>query len=160
MAKAPRRQRLWLAIALTVLSIVLTAAAYEFTVASHMYPQDAPHEDSNLAVKGVVTSIETNYRRDGLGPSCYHIFRYFIRLNITEVVWTEGYLPDWVAVAAGNATVDGRNTVCVGYDSLDAFQLEVGHTVECKGNYAPYADSPYSYIITVASTITESCIIP
>jgi hypothetical protein len=44
----------------------------------------------------------------------------------------------------------------IGYDNLDSIQFAVGQTVECKGYYVAHTDTPYSYIITVSPSISES----
>ena len=53
---------------------------------SHMYPQSGFGEDSNLAVKGVVNSIEENHVSEGFMEGSYHIFHHYIGLNLTEIV--------------------------------------------------------------------------
>ncbi len=151
-----KHKRLIIAVAtIAVLAVVLAFASYQELIGEHMYPQAALHESSNLSVRGVVTAIEENYERQGFGYDCYHIFRHYIRLNITEVVWVKDN-SDWITFSNENHTISGFNSIGVGYDNLDNPQLFIGQTVECKGYYLPALDSPYSSIITVSPSISES----
>ena len=43
--------------AIAVLAIVVAFAINHEIVTKHTYPQDAFHEDSNLAIRGVIISI-------------------------------------------------------------------------------------------------------
>ena len=121
----------------------------------HMYPQDALHETSNLCVRGIVTSIEQNHKSQGMIIISYHIFRFYIHLNITEIVWVE---EDYAGLISpdDNNTVMGWNSIGVGYDNLDDPQLVIGQAVECKGHYMPATDSPWSFMLTVAPSINGS----
>jgi hypothetical protein len=119
-----------------------------------MYPQATLHADSNLSLKGVVTSIEENHKSQGF--SDYHIFRWYIRVNITQIVWVKDSLADWVTVSYENSTLNGWNSIGVGYDYPDKPELAIGQTVECKGYYVPVTDSPYSFKLTIAPTINGS----
>ena len=121
-----------------------------------MYPQDTIQASSNLAVEGVIISVEDNYRIDGFMAGSYHIFHAYIRLKITGVEWVDDDLTDWITVDYENNTVNGWSTIGIGYDNPDKPQLTVGQTVECKGYYVPHTDTPYSYIITVSPSISES----
>jgi hypothetical protein len=130
-------------------SVVLAFAVHQELVGEHMYPQDAIYENSNVTVRGVVNSIEQNFKSYGLEP--YHIFRFYIRLNITEVVWVGEHGASALSDASGNV-------VGIGYDYLDDPQFSVGQVVECRGFYLPLLDSPYSSMITVAPSISGSYI--
>jgi hypothetical protein len=150
-------KRKWLILVIaTILAVVLSLAAFQLLVNSHMYPQDAIEDSSNLSIKGMIISIEYNYRRDGLMAGSYHIFQSYIRVNLTGVVWVDGNLIDWITVDYSNNTVNGWHTIGIGCDNLDNPQLAVGQTVECKGYYVPNTDTPYSFIITVSPSISES----
>lgn len=147
------RRKWYLAIAVAVIAVsavVLASVFNQELIGEHMYPQDTIHEDSNLYVRGVVTSIEENYKSYGLGPDCYHIFRFYIRLNITEIVW----------ISEDSAAIKDRNAIGIGYDNLDDPQLFIGQIAECKGYYLLVTDSPYSFKITVAPSISESYLEP
>jgi hypothetical protein len=144
------RWYLVLAVAVVVSAVILAAVVNYELVTEHMYPQDAIYENSNVTVRGIVTSVEQNYKSQGYMD--YHIFRSFIVLNITEVVWVGEY-------GAGSVFSDGRRTVVgVGYDNLDDPQFSVGQVVECRGFYLPLLDSPYSSMITVAPSVSGSYI--
>ena len=133
---------------------------FEVLIYSHMYPQDAVHDNSNLAVRGIVTAVETNRKSDGLGFNSYHIFRFYIHLKITEIVWAEDWLTEYNAVSYANDTVNGWSSVVIGYDNLDNPRLAVGQNVECRGYYVPVTDIPYSFKITVAQSINGSYLKP
>jgi hypothetical protein len=140
----------YLAIAVAVIAVsvvVLALINNQDTMSKHMYPQDAIHGNSNLHVRGVVTSIEENYKSDGMID--YHIFRFYIRLNITEVVW----------ISEDMGTFKGT-TIGIGYDNLDNPQLSIGQIVECKGYFMLAMGSPYVGKITVAPSISESYLEP
>jgi len=157
MVKGHFGKRKWLIlITAIVLAVVLPLASFQLLISSHMYPQDAIQAISNLSVEGTITSIENNHRIDGLMAGSYHIFQSYIRLNITGVLWIDDDLADWVTVDYENNTVNGWETIGIGYDNLDNIQLAVGQTVECKGYYVAHTDTPYSYIITVSPSISES----
>jgi len=143
------KRKWYLAIAVAVIAVSAVVLARVFNqelISKHMYPQDTIHEDSNVSVRGIVTSVEQNYRSYGFGVDCYHIFRFYIRLNITEIVW----------ISEDSAAIKDRNTIGIGYDNPDNPQLSIGQIVECKGYYLLATDSPYSSQITVAPSISES----
>ena len=153
-----RKRFLIIAIAvIAVLTIVLAFVINQELVGKHMYPQDAIHEDSNLSVRGIVTSIEENYKAYGWD---YHIYRIYIQLNITEIVWIKDDLTGWIEYSTDNNTINESNNIGVGYDNSDALQLVIGQTVECKGYYETVYDSPWSHILTVAPSISESYLKP
>jgi hypothetical protein len=139
---------------IAVLAVVLAFVVNQWLVSQHMYPQDAINESSNLAVRGIVTSIEQNHMTAGMEISSYHIFRLYIQLNITEVVWINKDSPD--VSSTDNNTVLGSNRISVGYDNLDNPQLIIGQEIECKGFYFGATDSTYSFKITVSPSISES----
>ena len=145
-------KRRWYLVAATivVMSVVIVAAVVNYElVAEHMYPQDAIYENSNVTLRGVVTSVERNYK--SLGFADYHIFRFLIGLNVTEVVW--------VGEHGGGALSDASGyVVSIGYDNLDNPQLSVGQVVECRGYYDAILESPYSRMITVAPSVSGSYI--
>jgi hypothetical protein len=145
-------KRMWylvLAVAMVVVFVVVLVRVVDYElVGEHMYPEDAIYENSNVTVRGIVTSVERNYRSQGYMD--YHIFRFFIVLNITEVVWVGGY-------GAKSVFSDGSRTVVgIGYDYLDDPQFSVGQVVECRGFYLPILESPYSYMMTVAPSVNGS----
>ncbi len=147
-----RRWYLVIAVAVIVVSaVVLARVINQESTSEHMYPQDAIYENSNVTVRGIVASIEQNYESSGLGFDCYHIFRSYIRLNVTEVVWVGGDVAGSSLFSAGS-----RNIVGIGYDNLDNLQFSVGQVVECRGFYLPLLDSPYSSMITVAPSVSGS----
>ena len=153
-----RRRFLLIAVAIiAVFAVVMAFVINQETINAHMYPQDALHETSNLGVRGMVTSIEQNHKTQGMIISSYHIFRFYIRLNITEVVWTS---EDWLISPTDNDTVLGSNSISVGYDTLDNPQLAIGQEIDCKGFYFGATDSPYSFVLTVAPSVSESYLKP
>jgi hypothetical protein len=137
--------------AIAVIAVVLAYAVNQWSVSQHMYPQDAIHESSNIAVRGVVTSVEENHKSFGMAVGSYHIFRFYIQLNITQVVWIDENSPD-VSVSVVNV----GDTIGVGYDNLENPQFILGQNVKCKGYYFGATDSIYSFIITVSPSISES----
>jgi len=149
------RKRFWLLTiaAMALLTIAVAFAVNHELVTKHMYPLDAFDEASNLTIKGIVTSIEENYKAWGWN---YHIYRFYIRLNITEIVW----VGDDFWGQAENGTVYGESTIGIGYDNPDKPQLSVGKTVECKGCYVGVTDLPYSFKITVSPSINGSYLKP
>jgi hypothetical protein len=140
--------------------IISLLAGFQLFVSSHMYPQDAIHDSSNLSVKGVVTSIEDNYKIKGFVMGSYHIFHSYIRINLTGIEWVKDDLADWITITYENNTLNGWNTIGIGYDNLDNLQLAIGQTIESKGYYVPHTDTPYSYIITISPSINESYLKP
>jgi len=153
-----RKRFLIIAIAVMAVSaIVLALVINQELVNKHMYPEHAIHNDSNLSIKGVVTSIEENRR---VYAWDYHIFRFYIQLNITEIVWMKDELTGWVEYSTDNNTINDRNSIGIGYDNSDDLQLVIGQTVECKGYYETIYDSPWSFILTVAPTVNGSHIRP
>jgi len=152
-----RRWYLVTAVAVIAVSaVVLALVINQELIGEHMYPQDAIHENSNVSVRGIVTSIEQNYKSYGFGIDCYHIFRFYIRLNITEIVWISEDFADSSLFSTESDTIHGSNIIVIGYDNLDDPQLSIGQIVECKGYYLPLTDSPYSFMITVAPSISDS----
>lgn len=147
-----RRWYLVMAVAVIVVSaVVLAFVLNQESVSEHMYPQDAIYENSNVTVQGVVVSAEQNHKSLGLGSDSYHIFRFYIKLNITEVVWVD------VQVAGSSVFSDEHgNIVGIGYDNLDDPQFSVGQAVECRGYYRSLLESPFSSMITVAPTVSGS----
>ena len=136
--------------AIAAVAVVLAFVFNQESVNQHMYPQDAINESSNLAVRGLVISIEENHKSFGMAVGSYHIFRFYIKLNITQVVWIDENSSDVsVSVVVGD-------TISVGYDNLDNPQFSLGQNVECKGYYFGATDSIYSFIITVSPSISES----
>ena len=146
------RRGLLIAIAILAVGVVILAfLVNQELFAKHMYPQDTINEDSNLTVRGTVTSIEENHKSSGMAVGSYHIFRFYIKLNITQVVWIDENSPD-VSVSV----VSVGNTISVGYDNVDNPQFSLGQNVECKGFYFGATDSPYSFILTVSPSVNES----
>ena len=146
--------------AMAVSAVVLALVINQELTSKHMYQQDAINESSNLSVRGVVTSIEENHKSYGFGINSYHIFRFYIQLNITQIVWINDDLADWIVFSTDNNTINDWNTIGIGYDNLDNPQLFIGQTVECKGYYLSVTDTPYSFKITVAPSISESYLKP
>lgn len=143
---------------IAVIAVVLALVINNELVAKHMYPQDTIHENPNVLVRGVVTSIEENYKSKGYVG--YHIFRFYITLNITETAWINEDTADSPDFSTENKTIRGSNIICIGYDNLDNPQLSIGQTVECKGFYLSITDSPFSFTIIVAPSISESYLEP
>ncbi len=145
-----------LLIAIAILASALIALAFlinQELIVNHMYPKDTINENSNLTIRGIVTSIEQNHRTQGMVISNYHIFRLYIRLNITEIVWTgEGYLIS----SSDDNTIFGSNSIGVGYDYPDNPKLASGQEVECKGFYLGATDTSFSFVLTVAPSVSES----
>jgi hypothetical protein len=144
---ALRKRYLLITVAATaVLAVVLAFVVNQWSVSQHMYPQDAIRESSNLAVRGLVASIEENHKSPGMVIGSYHMFRFYIQLSITQVVW----------IKENSSFSHAGDTIRIGYDNLDYPQLSIGQNVECKGYYLSATYSPYSFIITVAPSVSES----
>jgi hypothetical protein len=149
-----------------VLAVFLSLVGLELLFYSHMYTQDSYNGKANLAVKGVVTSIQDNYKVDGMVTGSYHIFQSLISLNVTEILWVDNYLADTKIPIFDNASwsndlgsVYDLKFVGIGYDNLDKLHLSVGQTIECKGDYVAHTDSPYSFQINVSPNINGSYLI-
>jgi|PlaIllAssembly_1097288.scaffolds.fasta_scaffold1141721_1 hypothetical protein len=140
-------------VVIAILAVVSAFAVNQFSFNQHMYPQDAIHEDSNLTVRGIVTSIEENYKAWGWD---YHIYRFYIQLNITEIVWIKEDLAGSITYSTEDNTISDRNVIGIGYDNLDNPQLVTGQTVECKGHYISVTDLPGSFKLNVAPSINGS----
>jgi hypothetical protein len=148
-----RKRFLLAATAVIILTVLVAFAINQELVSKHMYPQDALHEDSNLTVRGIVTQVEENYKASGWD---YHIYRFYIQLNITEIVWIREDLAGWIAHSTEQKTINGYNSIGIGYDNLDNPHLAVGQNIECRGHYIPVTDLPGSFKITVAPSVNES----
>lgn len=152
-----RKKLLIAAIAtIALLTVVFALVINQFLISEHMYPQDVIHEDSNLVVSGTVTSFEQNHKTQGMTLNSYHVFRYWFRLNISKVNSVSGDLADSPIISTENGTVNGWSTLGIGYDNLDNPQLVIGQFVTCKGYYASYTDTPYSFILAISPSISES----
>lgn len=153
-----RKQSLIILVAIVV-GLVVAGAFFlnQELVVKHMYPQDALHRDANLAVRGIVASVEQNHVTRGLVATNYHIWRFFVRLNITEVLWTS---EEYLNSSVGGCVVFGSNIICVGYDYLDEPELALGQEIECKGFYLGVTDTSYSFVLTVAPSINGSYLKP
>ncbi|MGB9915655.1 MAG: hypothetical protein ACPLOC_08965 [Candidatus Bathyarchaeales archaeon] len=149
------RKQSWFIIAAVAAGLVVAVAFFlnQELVVKHMYPQDALHRDANLAVRGIVTSVEQNHATSGLVATNYHIWRFFVRLNITEVLWTS---EEYLNSSVGGCVVFGSNSICVGYDYLDELELAAGQKIECKGFYLGVTDTAYSFVLTVSPSINGS----
>ena len=86
----------------------------------------------------------------------YHIFRYYMQVNISEVIWVGDDLAHWINGTYPDAPLSVGHIVEVGYDYPDKPQIVVGQIVECKGFYLAVTDSPQSLILTIAPAISES----
>jgi len=156
----------FLIVTIAIIAVLATVSAVSIHLmnqaenSSHMYPQSSFNESSNLSVKGVVTSIEENHKSEGYIVGSYHTFRFYIQLNITEVIWVADDHAEYIQVSTENNTVMGWDTIYVGYDNLDNPQLVVGQAVECKGYYEPRTDFEWSFRITVSPSISESYLKP
>ena len=144
---------------IAVSAVVLALVINQELISKHMYPYDAIHEDSNLSVRGIATSIEENHKSQGMTIDSYHIFRLYIQLNITEIVWTKHDLAGMI-FSTDNDTINGWDIIGIGYDYPDNPQLFIGQTIECKGYYLSVTDTPYSFKITVAPSINGSYLKP
>jgi len=154
---ALRKSVLLVAIALVAMSAVTAFVVYQGFIGRHRYPQDALREASNLSVRGIVTSIEQDHVTRGMVFSNYHIFRLYIQLNITEVVWTdESYLNSSI----GGDEIFGSNSIVVGYDYSDSPQLAIAQEIECKGFYLGLTDTSFSFVLTVAPSVSGSYLKP
>ena len=155
---ALNRRPLFVAIVIIAAFAVLIAFSLnqEFII-RFMYPPATLQEDSNLILKGKIISIEQNYVSRGMLYTNYHIFRYFIGLNITEVVWTN---EDYLNSSIVGDTVFWDNMTSVGYDYVDNPNLAVGQEIECKGFYLGVTDLCFSFILTVGPSINESYLRP
>jgi hypothetical protein len=164
-----KRKRLIISVIVIVLAVSLSLVGLELLVYSHMYPQESFNGKANLAVKGVVTSIKDNYKVEGMVMGSYHIFQSLIRLNVTEILWVDNYLADTkipfdsgtlgVTYGFNSSSVYDMRFVSIGYDNLDNPNLSVGQTIECRGDYDPRTDSPYSFKINVSPSINGSYLI-
>ncbi len=148
-------KRIWyltftVAVVVALMVILARVVDYEL-VAEHVYPEDAIYENSNVTLRGIVTSVEQNHKSYGFGIDLYHIFRFYIQLNVTEVVWVDEDLAGSFLISTGSGNIVG-----IGYDSLSDPQFSVGQVVECRGFYLASTDSPYSFIITVAPSVSGS----
>jgi hypothetical protein len=146
---------------LLLIVVVLLAVVLTYAVSTNLKPlyaqADIRPEDSNLSIKGVVSSVEESHRAEGW--SVYHVYRYYLTVNISEIVWIEDDLANWNTDFGRNPdglllTV-GKN-ITIGYDYLDDPQITVGQIIECKGYYASYTDTPESIKLTIAPAISES----
>jgi hypothetical protein len=90
--------------------------------------------------------------------SNYHIFRFYIQLNITKILWTNE--EDYLISSTEDNTVFGSNSISVGYDNSDNPQVVLGQEVECKGFYLGATDSSYSFVLSVAPSVSESYLRP
>jgi hypothetical protein len=161
-----KRKWLLLGTALALSTVMLTVLAFQVSVYSHMYPQDLYNGKANLAVKGVVTSIQDNYKVDGMVMGSYHIFHSYIGFNVTEILWVDSYLVETNvpvyeigSTSVTYGSVYDLKFVGIGYDNFDKPHLSVGQTIECKGDYDPATDSPYSFKITISPSINGSYLI-
>jgi hypothetical protein len=124
----------------------------------HMYPQNALHNESNLAIKGVITSIEENKVSQGMTPNSYHIYRYYLSVNITEITMADKFISETNGFSYENKTLNSfsGNMTYIGFDGFEAPNFTVGQAIECKGYYVPVTDSPYSFKLSIAPSITGS----
>ena len=153
-----KRKSLTIAVVIiTVLTIAMAFVINQELVAKHMYPQDALREDSNLIIRGKVTSIKNNYVTRGMLVTDFHIWRLYIQLNVTDVVWTS---EDYLKPTVDDDIMFGGNSVGVGYDYSDSPQLAIGQEIECKGFYLGVTDTSFSFILTVAPSVSGSYLKP
>lgn len=153
------KKRLLIASVVMLLVLVLALAALQVPrFIEGMYPQVAIRpDDSNLTIRGVINSVEENHKAEGMGA--YHVFRYYLSANISEIVWTEDNLANWIN-DSGNELLSVGKTVEIGYDYSDKPQLVIGQMIECKGFYQAVTDSPQSLRITIAPDISGSYLKP
>ena len=157
--KGRQRRKWWLLLLVAVLAtVIILFSLLQVFFYGHMYPQDARHVDSNLVVKGVITSIEQNKVSRGFAVNSYHIYRYYLVIDITEIVWAGEFVAETWGFSYENKTLNsfGESITSVGYDGLDEPNLQVGQTIECKGYYVPVTDTPYSFKLTIAPSINGS----
>jgi hypothetical protein len=147
-------KRKWLLLFVVALfAIVLTLAVSMF-----IYPQvDIRPDNSNLSIKGLVNSVQDNYKAEGW--STYHEYRYYLKVNISEVVWEGDDLSNWVS-NGGKEVISVRKIVEVGYDFPDKPLIAVGQIIECKGDYTPITELPESLKLTISPAISESYLKP
>jgi hypothetical protein len=158
---SPNKEKKRLLIGSVVLLSFLVLALAAFQVPKFiegMYPHEAIRtDDSNLSIRGIINSIEENHKAQGMGS--YHIFRYYMKVNISETTWAKEDLASWIN-ASYPSPLDVSHIVEVGYDYPDISQIVVGQTIECKGFYLRVTDSPQSAILTIAPAIGESYLKP
>jgi hypothetical protein len=149
----------WLILPGVILAvIVIPLGLLQFFFYGHMYPQDALHTESNLAIKGVIASIEENKVSQGMTPNSYHIYRYYLSVNITEITWADKFISETYGFSYENKTLNSfsGNMTYIGFDGFEAPNFTVGQEIECKGYYVPVTDSPYSFKLSIAPSITGS----
>jgi hypothetical protein len=136
-----------------LLAIVLTLAVSMF-----IYPQvDIRPDNSNLSINGVVNSVQENYKAEGW--STYHVYRYYLKVNISEVVWVGDDLSNW-ASNGGKEVISVGKIVEIGYDYPDKPLIAVGQIIECKGDYTTITELPESLKLTISPAISESYLKP
>ena len=144
-------KRKWLLlIVVSIFALVLTLAISMAVKPIYSQIEIRPDE-SNLSIKGVVNSVEENYKSEGW--SAYHVYRYYLKVNISEIVWIEDDLASWNSDS--ELLTVGEN-IAIGYDYLDKPQIAVGQMIECKGYYTQVTELPESIILTIAPAISES----
>jgi hypothetical protein len=147
------KKRLLLISVVLLLAVIIALAAFQIPrITEGLYPQAAiRQDDSNLSIQGVVTSVEENYRSEGW--AAYHVFRYYVQVNISETLWVGDDLAHWENGTFPDSPLSAGHIVKVGYDYSDKPQITIGQTIECKGFYLAVTDSPQSSILTIAPAI-------
>jgi hypothetical protein len=118
------------------------------------YPEvDIEPDDSNLAIRGLVLSVEENHRSEGW--AAYHVYRYYFSVNVSEVLWADSDMADYINGTYGESPLSVGHIVYVGYDA-DQASFAAGQTIECKGFYLAVTEHPQSSKLTIAPAITGS----
>jgi hypothetical protein len=155
---SPNKEKKRLLVGSVVVLLVLVLALAAFQVPRFlegMYPQVAIRpNDSNITIRGTINSVEENHKAEGMGA--YHIFRYYMQVNISETIWFGDELSHWVNGTFPDSPLSVGHIVEVGYDYSVKPQIMVGQIVECKGFYEKVTDTPQSSRITIAPDISES----
>ena len=152
--KTGKKLSLFVSIAVLFTLVIVLVAFQVPRYLEWTHPQvDIRPDDSNLLIKGVINSVEENHKAEGMGV--YHIFPYYIRVNISEVVWVENDLSKWISTS-GIELLNVGKIVEIGYDCQDNPQLAIGQMIESKGFYQKVTDNPQSLIITIAPNISGS----
>ena len=154
------KKRLLLVSVVVLLAVVITLAAFQVPrFMEGVYPQvDIRSDDSNLSIREVVNSIEENHRSEGW--AAYHIFRYYIQVNISETIWAGDNLAHWINGTFPDSPLSVGHIVEVGDDYPNKPQITVGQMIECKGFYLAVTESPQSSRLTIAPAISGSYLKP
>jgi hypothetical protein len=123
---------------------------------------DLVSDHSNIAAKGIVTTICLNYTSYGLGgphTKPYHVFPAFIEVNMTQILWTtdglNNSLDSWKDAYYSSQGVI-LHDIRIAYDASDVPILELGQTVEFSGYYERVSCMVNSHFVTISPNINGS----